>query len=77
MSSVLIIFSDLYYIQWAQTKLVHRTLVLPSVLCTSLVCAHCIHRRSLVKQVKFSDARDKMDIFIEKEKDKLLQSLEL
>ena len=34
-----------------------------------------IHRRSLVKQVKFSDARDKMDIFIEKEKDKLLQSL--
>ena len=30
-------------IQWAQTKLVHGTLVLPSVLCTSLVCAHCIN----------------------------------
>ena len=29
-------------IQWAQTKLVHMTLGYTSVLCTSLVCAHCI-----------------------------------
>ena len=29
-------------IQWAQTKLVHMTLGNTSVLCTSLVCAHCI-----------------------------------
>ena len=31
------------YIQWAQTKLVHMTLGNTNVLCTSLVCAHCIH----------------------------------
>ena len=30
------------HIQWAQTKLVHMTLGNTSVLCTSLVCAHCI-----------------------------------
>ena len=29
-------------IQWAQTKLVHMTLGYTSVLCTSLVGAHCI-----------------------------------
>ena len=29
-------------IQWVPTKLVHRTLVLPSVMCTSLVGGHCI-----------------------------------
>ena len=37
---------EVYYsnglIQWAQTKLVHMTLGNTSVLCTSLVCAHCI-----------------------------------
>ena len=33
----------IFLVQWAQTKLVHRTLVLPSVMCTSLVFAHCIY----------------------------------